>query len=356
MADTRPRSSQVYPIELKPCNGNCDSFCDSNSYGDCHCDSKLIESLDKQQGRDPRRKDDGGIVLEASIVLPFFLLFAMVLVIVIRLAAVQIALQSASVQTAKQTAAHWHPVVLATQSMGAIAAYVPAVQNQKLSQWSEVAAEAASWLPDPVGTLSSAALRGDWGTIADYGASAAGREALTPLLRRYADQPVLRADGVALHKAVLPTLAGGGDAYLELEAEYIFPLRIPLLNRSITLREQAVERAWAPDSLPAQHGSEAANDTFVQIVALEPDPLRPGRKAVVTARTKPNTSLTLSILYKSGYSEARNVGTAVSDSNGYVTWTWLVSGNTTPGIWSLSVEAADGVSAIRSFAVEKSPA
>lgn len=279
----------------------------------------------------------------------------MALVIVIRLTSAQIALQSASVQTAKQTAAHWHPISLAAQSVNAMPVHLPLNQNQQLSRWSEIAAEAAKWLPDPVGKLSSAALRGDWGTIADYGASVAGREALTPLLQRYSDQSVLQAEEVSLHKAVLPALASSGSAFVELEAEYVFPLRVPLINRSIVLREQAVERAWLPDSAPAQFGSESNTGTFVQIVALEPEPLRPGRRATVTARTKPNLALTLSILYKSGYSEARNVGTAVSDSDGYVTWTWLVSGNTTPGIWSLNVEAADGASAGRSFIVEKSP-
>ncbi|WP_127530564.1 hypothetical protein [Paenibacillus kobensis] len=302
-----------------------------------------------------REGEAGSIVLEASIVVPVFLLFMMALVIVIQSAAAQMALQSASVQTAKQTAAHWHPVTLASQQLSA-AASGGSAPGQKLASWRGIAAKAAGWLPDPIGKLSSAALRGDSGVIADYAASVGAKSVLAPVLTGYADQGVLKPDRVVLSEVVLPSLEDEEKAYVELLSEYVFPVRVPFSGRALVMKERVVERAWTPDSVPAAaaYGSADTVELNIQIVSLQPEPLRPGKRATIVARTSPNTPLTLSILYKSGYSVARNVGTVTSDANGYAEWTWLVSGNTTPGIWSLAVTASGGGSAGRTFVVEKS--
>ncbi|GFN32086.1 hypothetical protein [Paenibacillus xylaniclasticus] len=300
-----------------------------------------------------RGGDSGSIVLEASIVVPIFLLLITALVIIIQSSAAQIALHSASAQTAKQIAAHWHPLTLASEQLAAAAGEGGAAE-QKLASWREIAADAAAWLPEPIGTLSSAALRGDTGVIVDYAASAGARSVLLPVLEAHADPSALMRGRVALSEAVLPSAADGEKAYVELLSEYAFPIRVPFTGQALVLKERAVERAWIPDPVPASaaYASGAAVGLTVQLVSLEPEPLRPGRQATVVARTSPNTPLTLSVLYKSGYSRARNVGTVTSDADGYATWTWLVSGNTTPGIWSLEVQAEGGVTAGRTFVVE----
>ncbi|GMK39349.1 hypothetical protein PCCS19_24030 [Paenibacillus sp. CCS19] len=308
-----------------------------------------------------RDREAGSIALEASIVVPLFLMFVIAIVILIRTTSVQMALQSSSVQLAKQVATHWKPIILASDSIeqavsSASTSSPPEPSTgpaaEKLSSWREIAADAAAKLPEPMGKLSSAALRGDWDTIEDYAISTAGRSVLQPVLRDLADQAVLQPNNLSLHNAVLPSLTGGSNAYVEIEAEYRFPIRVPISNQSFVLRERAVERAWQPDPVPA-HYEASADGISIQIVSVNPDPVHPGRKATVIVRTNPSTELKLSIRYKSGYSQAKNVGAAVSDANGYLQWTWLVSGNTTPGVWRLDVTAADGTSAGRTLAVEK---
>jgi hypothetical protein len=306
-------------------------------------------------------REAGSIALEASIIVPLFLMFVIAIVILIRTTAVQMALQSSSVQLAKQVATHWKPVILASESIEQAVSSSPASSTpnpsiapaaEKLSGWREIAADAAAKLPEPIGKLSSAALRGDWDSIEDFAISTAGRSVLTPVLRDLADQAVLQPNHLSLHNAVLPSLTGGSNAFVEIESEYKFPIRVPISNKSFVLREKAVERAWQPDLVPA-HYSASTDQISIQIVSVNPDPVHPGRKATVIVRTNPNTELKLSIRYKSGYSQAKNVGNAVSDANGYLQWTWLVSGNTTPGVWRLDVTAADGTSAGRTLAVEK---
>lgn len=311
-------------------------------------------------------REAGGIALEASIVVPLFLMFVIAIVLLIRTTSVQMGLQSSSVQLAKQVATHWKPIQLASDALEQTASSQSSSSSlnrtsaesstastaEELPGWRKISADVAAKLPEPIGKLSSAALRGDWDSIEDFAISTAGRSVLTPVLRDLADQAVLQPERLSLHNAVLPSLSGGSNEYVELEAEYQFPIRIPISNKSFVLREKAVERAWQPDPIPAHY--TASNDaTPIQIVSVQPDPVHPGRKATVIVRTNPNTELKLSIRYKSGYSQAKNVGTAVSDANGYLQWTWLVSGNTTPGIWHLDVTAADGSTAGRTLAVEK---
>jgi len=52
----------------------------------------------------------------------------------------------------------------------------------------------------------------------------------------------------------------------------------------------------------------------------------------ITVQGKPNTEYNLSVTYASGHtSVADGLGVAISDANGYVSWTWKVGGRTNPG-------------------------
>jgi len=84
----------------------------------------------------------------------------------------------------------------------------------------------------------------------------------------------------------------------------------------------------------ARENGEADNRLRIEFVSLDPDPVRPGRKATLVLRTEPGAVLDLSVYYKSGRSQAKHLGTAAADASGIVSWTWHVSGNTTSGEWS----------------------
>ena len=66
----------------------------------------------------------------------------------------------------------------------------------------------------------------------------------------------------------------------------------------------------------------------------------------VTVQGKPNTTYTISVTYASGHvSEASGLGKAVSDENGYVTWTWKVGGRT--GFGKSYFTVTDGETSVR---------
>ncbi|WP_169086501.1 hypothetical protein [Paenibacillus sp. PL91] len=269
--------------------------------------------------------------------MPMIMIILLVFVMLIRLCAVQMALHSAASQTVRQMATNIHPVELAWQQAAAQIP-VPVQARFPLSSWSEIAAEASEWLPSPAGEMVSSALRGDFRPLQNMAATEIGRAVIEPLLREFADAAIIDPKRLRLDWLTLPDLGKKDEPYLAISVEYDFPLKLPFYGRPIVLKEQASERVWISDSAPARYGMESVEQENIpiQIVAIEPTPLRPGRKATVTVKTEPNAAISLDVAYKSGSSKAKHLGAAVADANGYVTWTWHVSGNTTPGIWELT--------------------
>ncbi|MUT68070.1 TadE family protein [Paenibacillus sp. NEAU-GSW1] len=313
---------------------------------------RRLAGLIRPEGKDSNER--GSIVLEAAMVTPLLMMVLVVFIVLIRLCAAQMALQSAASQTARQAAAHIYPVELAIQQTSAqISGLQP--MNMPMSQWSEVAAGAAEWLPDPVGDTLSAALRGDWQPFADAAATEIGKAVIEPLLQQNADEAIIESERISLSGLTLPDLQNKEKPYLSIEAQYDFPLSIPFTGKKIRLQEQATERVWVSDAASAtDDGAESeAAAVPIQIISITPNPLRPGQKATVVALTSPGASVSLEVMYKSGKSEAKHLGNATADENGYVQWTWHVSGNTTPGVWELTAISASGERVSMHFSVEK---
>lgn len=305
-----------------------------------------------------REGQSGSIVLEAAIVMPMLLFVLVAFSIIISLCAAQMALYSAASQSVRQIAAHLYPVELAVENLSATASSAAASRPETLPEWSEVAAEAAEWLPDPAGQLISSALRGDWRPLQNMAATELGRSTVEPFIRQFANPYILRPERVKLHLFTLPDLKEKEMPYLAIALEYEYPVKLPFIDGPIVLREQAFERVWISDASPAAYGSENEEDKglYLQIIAIEPTPLRPGRKAAVLVKTEPGAVVSLSVTYKSGDSKAKHLGQATADEQGFVEWTWHVSGNTTPGIWQLTVEGVDKEGSVsRHFLVEKKP-
>lgn len=304
-----------------------------------------------------RSNEQGSIVVEAALVMPLVILVLLVFVVLIRLCAVQMALHSAASQTARQIAAHIHPANLAWEQ--AIASNpLPLPTSMQLSSWSEIAAEAAEWLPAPAGGLVSSALRGDFHPLQNMAATEIGRTVVDPLIREFADKAIIDPERVKLQLLTLPDLQKNNEPYLAIEVEYDFPLKLPFYGKPIVLKEQAAERVWISDAAPGRYGMESGAEDVIplQIVSIEPTPLRPGRKATVIVKTSPGAAVSLGVMYKSGSSKAKHLGVAAADANGFVQWTWHVSGNTTPGVWQLTASEAANLNNQVSmhFVVEKS--
>lgn len=300
------------------------------------------------RARSAGRSAEGSIIIEAAVVLPLILFALAAFVMLIMLCASQMALHQAANQTARSLASHMYPAELAlagaaSGGSGMLPVLPPAV-NTALPGWREVAADAAEWLPAPAGELASSTLRGNWGPLVDLAATELGRGVIEPMAREFAENSVLRPERIKLAKLMLPDLMNKEAAFLSVTLQYDFPMKVPFLGKSIILSKQVRERVWVSDSVAASYGSKIGQGEAglpqLQIVSIAPAPLKPGQKATVIVRTDPGQSVSLGVMYKSGASKAKHLGEATADQDGYASWTWHVSGNTTPGIWRLTVSAA----------------
>ena len=91
-----------------------------------------------------------------------------------------------------------------------------------------------------------------------------------------------------------------------------------------------------------QECEEPTTDLFIEIVFLS-TPIPRGNFATLRAETLPNAYCTITVQYQSGPGTADGLKpTPIANSAGIVSWTWLVSGNTTPGSWLCAVTASLG--------------
>ena len=303
---------------------------------------------------------EGSLLLEAALVMPVFLLFLVFLVAFVQFSAAETALQTAADGTVRQAATHIRPALLLQQEAASQGdSSEPAEPSKPVSTplpaWRETAAEVTGLLPEPAGPLAEAVLKGDWEALRDMALEPIGRAVFEPLLRQAAQETPLKPERVRLAGLTLPDLSGGKEAFLVLEAEYEFPIRVPFSGKPIILHRTAAERVWIPDPLPAA-GSDGEQEELgtVRITGLSPVPARPGRRATLTAQASPGVEVTLEVRYKSGSSVSRNVGKKKADASGAVEWTWLISGNTTPGVWEVIVTSSDGGKDSMPFTVQKS--
>ncbi|MGG1517468.1 hypothetical protein ABE504_18795 [Paenibacillus oryzisoli] len=102
--------------------------------------------------------------------------------------------------------------------------------------------------------------------------------------------------------------------------------------------------AAKPTNLPAKEEAAA-----VQIVSVT-SPAARNATATLKAKVAPGATTSIVVHYKSGPSTAAGLETKEADSNGNVSWSWKVGGNTSLGSWPITVRSGNA-SAETSFEV-----
>jgi len=281
--------------------------------------------------------EQGSVTLEAAMLMPVFLLLVFFLIFMVQAAITSMALHGVLSQTVRQAAGAWYPVSLAIEEGKGTSPYQQADQwSDKLTKVGETISRVGPWLPSPIKDWAEQAASGKW-SLERQGA----RLAFEQLLQLHIDESVLDNTRLRLTDVDLPDDSDRSEAYLTLHAEYTLPMRVPFIGTKLVLSQSTRERVWVGgNATNARLSDEEAEGLEVEFVSLEPHPVRPGRKATLVIRTKPGASVDLSVIYKSGLSQAKHLGTAVAGDDGTVSWTWHVSGRTTPGQWSLKVTGA----------------
>ncbi|MFD2327849.1 hypothetical protein ACFSR7_01205 [Cohnella sp. GCM10020058] len=288
-----------------------------------------------------RAGSEGSLTLEAALTMPTVMICILFLIYLIHASIAAMALQGALSQTARQTASVWYPLSESLAGAGeAVGADASAYASwkERLAGPQETVGKLAPYLPDPLSEWAERFAAGDW-----HPDALLAKQALEPRVADRLDKSMLPASRMKLFRVELPDAADVAQAYLTLEAEYRLPFSFPWSGRPLILRASVRERVWTGGERLAaaapEPGGEAGSLAFV---SLEPSPVQRGRRVTLVLRAEPGAAVDLKVVYKSGLSQARHLGAATADASGRVSWTWLVSGNTTPGEWEWEASYARG--------------
>ena len=302
------------------------------------------------------KKEQGSMVLEASLVLPVFLFFIMFLIFIVQMTLISTALQSTAGEAVKQLSTKIYPVSLAFTPSDSAGGEGSGggwkIPELSLTEWAE---GYASSLPEPLSDwVRSAAASGEQPlqeiktsvleTVLD--------PTIKPLLQPFIEPTLLNMERVHVNGISIPDLKNKTNPYFRLELSYELPVKVPFLSKPLRIQAAAAERVWIGDTGEGADGSAGSGDTAGSATVLsKPDPAYIGNNATIKVKVEPGASANLTIFYKSGESSAKHIGWATADENGIIEWTWFVGTRTTEGTWSFVVETGDGTKTETTFNV-----
>ncbi|OAS16242.1 hypothetical protein [Paenibacillus oryzisoli] len=212
------------------------------------------------------REQEGGIVLEASLILPLFLAFIVGLVLIIQIALVEMALQSGVSEATKSIAGQLYPVRIVVQEVQSkydqsraaemLNAVVNGVQSARdhVTSTENLADEYQAYIPDQLLELvrwekEKRELGEDVAQdeLSDFYQTQVKPRMLavfTPIVFAFCDDKRVDKRNFKVIAVTLPSLQLDGEAFVGIEAQLIYKLPIPFMSETIILKKRAYERAW----------------------------------------------------------------------------------------------------------------
>lgn len=291
-----------------------------------------------------KQSEHGHITFEAALVMPLLITFIFFFYVMITAISAQMALQHLAAQAAQRMANYIHPVALTADYLNReLADHEQAEYRNAEEGITALVYELGTLLPHPLNSIVQEGAKGNYWPATNLAATVVGREWIEGLIVGSEPHPILDKKQVKLVYFQMPDLVHSTDYNVVVALQYDLPFKIPFFDHRFSVREQAMQRVWLPDALSANYevDNSKEDEGYIYITSIEPNPLKPGRKATVKVTTLPNSNIALQVYYKSGSSVAKHLGTTTSNAQGEAEWTWHVSGNTTPGIWMLELALID---------------
>lgn len=310
------------------------------------------------------RRSSGSIVLEATLVMPVFIIVIFFFIYMVQMTLISSQMQIVASNAVKQVSAHIYPVALAVSAAssdnqghaekGDGAVSEGKMPSLSLEEWADQYAVA---LPEPISDwVRAAARRGDepLHELKNNVLESVLDPVIKPLLQTFVADTTLNEERLHVNRLVVPDIKNGRTPYFGLELSYELPIKMPFTQQPIRLQAKAEERLWIGDTgeLDQEDGDGEQEEGQPAVILSKPEPAYAGHRALVEALIKPGATAKLTVYYKSGVSQAKYLGEATAGEDGKVEWNWLVGGNTTPGTWTFVIETEDGLRTTAQFDVE----
>lgn len=189
-------------------------------------------------------KEDGSITLEAAIFMPFFVLFLVFLMYMIKFALVDIAINRATSETAKQIATQIYPAQLLVDEVQA-----KAEGNEKYQELQAGVLENLNLIEEAVKSTLGENTYNNIKEKAGETLEGAAAMPITLVVKRYlaseSEANIIDIENVKVTSAKLPNVfSASGNKYVEITTEYELDLPIPFIKEPFIIEKFAKERAW----------------------------------------------------------------------------------------------------------------
>lgn len=292
---------------------------------------KKIQSIFKQE--------DGSIVLEATLILPFIIIFILVLTSFVRISIVEMELENAGSETVKQVAHHIYPVIILYNEL----------KEQNVDSNDVPLLDSLSSKNNIDGSLSEFVHKIDVFSAAAFeGKEFLLKALLQPILDANTNDKLIDFKDYQLVNVKLPAALGGTGDNFAIELRYDQTLRIPFINQKITIIKGFEERIWydssvvfendkdqGEGSVDAEEDDEA--EQYLRIHSIS-SPTQRGHKVKILIEGTPNEEVRIKLTYKSGFiKEVRGR----LDKKGNLAKSIIIGGNSNEGVYVATVYLAD---------------
>jgi hypothetical protein len=192
--------------------------------------------------------DQGSMVIEAAIVMPFFLAFVIAMISFVQIAVTDMALQSSVSETTKQLSAHIYPIYLMNQSeTGMMLQSVTSPINHAREEFASAETfsdDYSALIPESIVSVLNVH---DLDGLVDELLKPGINKAVLSLFQMYVDEKLLDKKRLSVVEAILPNLNNKNHAFFGFTAEYKLKLFIPFMSKEIRIRKTSYERVWIGD-------------------------------------------------------------------------------------------------------------
>lgn len=260
------------------------------------------------------RKEEGSVVIEATLMLPFVILLLILLTSFIRISIVEMELANAGSETVKMIAHHVYPAIIAYNEIGqeiegksALNIFMDNNDNQS---------ETVKWFRQ-LNNIPAAK---------DYPQSTVLNNIFQPILDANTNEKIIDLRFYQLVNVRLPAVLGGTGDNFGFQVRYDVPLKIPFVNRSISIIKNFEERIWYDqtnvagveiEKEVADDNNEEETEYFLKIHSIS-SPVQRGHNVKIIIEATPNKSVNIRLTYNSGFvkevkGEISNKGTLAKE-------------------------------------------
>jgi hypothetical protein len=321
-----------------------------------------------------RRKEDGSIVVEASLIMPIFLSFVILLTTMIRISIVEIELNHAVSEATKQISVHMYPIGLLYDGFSntkygekthEVAGKVEKIRNEIITAENKVN-DYSAFFPQEVKNLLSIRKKFETGVIGGYDSLLA--RTFQPIVDSYVQDQIIQLENLQVTKITLPNLKDRDQVYFGISVRYDMPLHIPFINKIITFKQQAYERVWVGNQnittlVPAspekakedkeqedkeKEKEKDKEDLHPLVIDSIASPVQRGRKVRIIAKGPPDQVATIQLMYQSGFEKEKK---CTFSSDGWLLCDIKIGGNSKEGTYEAIIKV-DGQTVSGRFEVK----